>query len=102
MAQDDKTLTRTSTNFNGDEVTSVYHLDGSEANNVVSFGGNPMDRISTVAWVGKNMVITTSMRFNGRDFIATQTWSLDASGNLVIELSGRRGVPPTKTTYKKS
>jgi hypothetical protein len=101
VAQDDKTLTVTTTTQAG-EVKRVYNLDGSDSKNTMNFGGNAMEQVSKVKWDTNKLVITTTSNFNGNPIESTQTWSLDATGNLVVEQSGRQGGAPTKTTYKKS
>jgi hypothetical protein len=49
-------------------------------------------------------VITTTVNFQGNNAETTQAWSLDASGNLVVETTSNFGGSPTttKATYKKS
>lgn len=99
IAQDDKTVKVTTTTQAG-EVTRTYNLDGSDSKNTLNIGGNAMEQVSKVKWDGAKMIIATSSNFNGNAVETTQTWSLDASGNLVIESTGGRG-GPTKMTYKK-
>ena len=100
IAQDDKTIVMTSMGQAGEQKTT-YNLDGSESKNPLNFGGNSIDRMSKVKFDAGKMVITTTTNFNGQANESTQTWSLDASGNLVVEQAGRQGGAPTKTTYKK-
>jgi hypothetical protein len=101
--QTDKTLTVVTTNPQIGEVKAVYNLDGSESKNPISFGGQSVDRVSKVKWDGAKLVITTTSNFNGNAFETTQTWSLDATGNLLVEsTSNVTGTPTTtKATYKK-
>src|SRR5262245_6617837 len=99
ITQDDKTLKVTTTTQAG-EVTRTYNLDGSDSKNTMNFGGNAMEQVSKVKWDGAKMVITTSSNFNGNPVETTQTWSLHASGNLVIESTGGRG-GPTNMTFQK-
>jgi hypothetical protein len=102
--QDEKTLTVTSNNSQLGEVKSVYNLDGSESKNPINFGGQTVDRASKVKWDGAKLVITTTISFNGTPAETTQSWMLDASGNLVVETSSNfTGTPTTtKATYKKN
>jgi hypothetical protein len=78
----------------------VFNLDGSESRNAIT--SEPWASVgdsSTVAWDGGKMILT--MR-EGRRLVMTQTWSLDATGNLVIEsTSNVGGSPAAKATYKK-
>jgi hypothetical protein len=101
--QNDKTLTVVTTNEQIGEIKAVYNLDGTESKNPISFGGQSVDRVSKVKWDGAKLVITTTTNFNGNALESTQAWSLDATGNLVVEsTSNFTGTPTTtKATYKK-
>ena len=104
-AQDEKTLTVTRANQQIGEIKSVYNLDGSDSKNTLSFGGQSVDQMSKVKWDGSKLVITTKTNFQGNEAESTQTWSLDASGSLMIESTsnfGGNGPTTTKSTYKKS
>jgi hypothetical protein len=109
VVQDDKQLSVTTTNQNGRggrdsvglvNVTRRYNLDGTDSKNTMAFDGGSVDQLSHVSWKGEQLVIITSIRFNGRITEVTQTWSLDNEGNLVIEQSGNGTSFTTK--YKKS
>jgi hypothetical protein len=68
-------------------------------------GGNTIERVSKAKWDGSKLVITTTTNFNGNPFETTQSWSLDALGNLIVEATvnfGPNGPTTTKTTFKKS
>lgn len=101
--QNDKTLNVATTNEQVGEIKAVYNLDGSESKNPISFNGQSVDRVSKAKWDGAKLVITTTINFNGNAVESTQAWSLDATGNLVVETtSSFTGTPTTtKTTYKK-
>lgn len=103
VTQDDKTLTTVSNNPQMGEIKAVYNLDGTETKNPLSFGGQTVERISKVKWDGAKLVITTNSSFNGNPVESTQTWSLDNSGNLVIDSTSNFGgnATTTKSTYKK-
>jgi len=101
--QNDKTLTVVTTTQAG-ETKAVYNLDGSESKNPLNFNGNTIDRVSKAKWDGAKLVITTTTNFNGNANESTQTWSLDATGNLIVESTsnfGGNGPTTTKATYKK-
>ena len=100
--QNDKTLTVVTTTQAG-ETKAVYNLDGSESKNPLTMGGNTIDRVSKAKWDGAKLVITTTTNFNGNANESTQTWSLDATGNLIVEATSNFGGNPTTTkmTYKK-
>ena len=101
--QNDKTLNVATTNEQIGEIKAVYNLDGSESKNPISFNGQSVDRVSKAKWDGAKLVITTTINFNGNAVESTQAWSLDATGNLVVEsTSSFTGTPTTtKSTYKK-
>jgi hypothetical protein len=104
IAQDASTMTITRTTQAG-EVKTVYNLDGSDSKNMVAMGGNQMEQVSKAVWEGSKLVVTTTSDFGGNTFTTTQKFSLDASGNLTLEVTspGRGGGEPTTTTltYKK-
>ena len=105
IAQDDKTLTVTR-QVQGTDVKSVYNLDGSDSKNTMNMGGNAMEQVSKAKWDGNKLVVTTSINFNGTAVELGTTYSLDATGNLVVESTRpdfQGGGAPTKTTatYKK-
>ncbi|HVQ42672.1 MAG TPA: hypothetical protein VMS54_10705 [Vicinamibacterales bacterium] len=101
--QNDKTLNVATTNEQIGEMKAVYNLDGSESKNPISFNGQSVDRVSKAKWDGAKLVITTTINFNGNAVESTQAWSLDATGNLIVETtSSFTGTPTTtKATYKK-
>lgn len=99
VAQDDKTLTITTTTQAG-EVKRTYNLDGSDSKNTLNIGGNAIEQVSKARWDGSRLVIATTTDFGGTPAESTMTLSLDASGNLVVDTTGGRG-GPTKMTYKK-
>ena len=102
IEQNDKTVTVISTGAQG-ETKAVYNLDGSDSKNPLNVNGNAIDRVSNVKWDGAKLVITTTTNFNGNALESTQVWSLDATGNLLVEsTSSFTGTPTTtKSTYKK-
>ena len=85
------------------ETKTVYNLDGSESKNPLTMQGNTIERVSKAKWDGAKLVITTTTNFQGTPIETTQTWSLDASGGLVIESTSNIGGNPTNTkmVYKK-
>ena len=106
IAQDEKTLTVTR-EVQGADVKAVYNLDGSDSKNTMTIGGNAMDQVSKAKWDGNKLVITTTINFGGNAAELSTTYSLDATGNLVVETTRPDfqggGAPVTvKVTYKKS
>ena len=101
--QDDKTVTVVTNNPQLGELKTVYNLDGSETKNPINFGGQSVDRVSKVKWDGAKLVITTTISMSGNVAETTQSWTLDGSGNLLVEtLSTFTGQSTTtKATYKK-
>jgi len=103
LTQDAKTLTVTRTTQNG-EVKLVYNLDGSESKNMVQGRGGQTEQVSKANWDGAKLVISTTLTMGENTVTRTQTMSLDASGQLVVTVSGpgRGGeVMTTTQTYKK-
>ena len=103
ITQDAKTLTVTRTTQNG-EVKLVYNLDGSESKNMVQGRGGQTEQVSKATWDGAKLVISTNLMMGENAVTRTQTMSLDATGQLVVTVSGpgRGGeVMTTTQTYKK-
>ena len=103
ITQDAKTLTVTRTTQNG-EVKLVYNLDGSDSKNMVQGRGGQSEQVSKATWDGNKLVISTTLTMGENTVTRTQTMSLDASGQLVVTVSGpgRGGEVMTNTqTYKK-
>ena len=103
ITQDAKTLTVTRTTQNG-EVKLVYNLDGSDSKNMVMGRGGQTEQVSKATWDGNKLVISTTFTMGENTATRTQTMSLDASGQLVVTVSGpgRGGEVMTNTqTYKK-
>lgn len=104
-AQDDKTLTVTTTGQMG-EIKTIYNLDGTEAKSPLDFNGNSIDRVTKAVWDGSKLVLTTIASFNGQSFETKQVWSLGADGTLTVDstrpdFQGGGAPTTTKLTYKK-
>ncbi len=106
---EDVTITRTSSTFQGDEVTSTETLtaDGKTTESTV-FGSSK--KKATLKWAadGKTFVITFSvaLEMNGQSFdlSGTETWSLSDDGKSVSlknALSTPQGDIETKVAYDK-
>ena len=96
-------LTITRTTQNG-EIKLVYNLDGSESKNTVMGRGGQTEQVSKATWDGNKLVITTNLQMGDQAVTRTQTFALDASGQLTVTTSGpgRGGeVMTTTQTYKK-
>ena len=105
VSQNDKTLTTTSDNPERPDLNAVYNLDGTETRSSLAFNGRSIERVSKARWDGLKLVIaSTVVTSGGNPYEATQTWSLDASGNLIIEMSSNMGgtAITAKTTFKKA
>ena len=104
LTQDAKTLTVTRTTQNG-EVKTVYNLDGSESKNMMNMRGGQVEQVSKASWEGAKLVITTNFQMGENAVTRTESYTLDASGQLVVSTTapGRGGGEPTTTvrTYKK-
>jgi hypothetical protein len=104
VAQDDKTVTVTTTNPQLGEIKAVYKLDGSDSSNPLTFNNTTIDRVSRVKWDGARMIIATTASFNGNTMETTQIWMLTEAGDLVVESASNIGGNPqtSRATYKKS
>ena len=106
IAQDAKTITITRTTQAG-EVKSVYNLDGSDSKNTaMGRGGAATDVISHAKWDGPKLVISTTRQGPNGPTESTQTFSMDAGGDMWVEQPGRPaagGAAPmmAKYHYKK-
>ena len=90
----------------GSELKTVYKFDGSETKSTLTFGGNAIDQVSKAKWDGNKLVVSTSMDFGGNAFEIGSTFSLDATGSLVVEqtrpdFQGGGAPVTTKSVYKK-
>jgi hypothetical protein len=104
LTQDAKTLTITRTTQSG-EVKIVYNLDGSDSKNMMMGRGGQTEQVSKAVWEGNKLVVTTNFQMGENAVTRTETFALDASGQLVVSRTqpGRGGGEPTTTTqtYKK-
>jgi hypothetical protein len=111
--QDEKTLMVTPTlhqihrGERPEQLKASFNLDGSESKNpfdIHAGHGQTGTRISRVTWDADRLVIATSTTgING--LTQTQTWSFDASGNLIVDavlLTARGETTSSKVTYKKA
>jgi hypothetical protein len=65
---------------------AVYKLDGTSNRNAITSHGNEIVTISQASWKGDRLTIDETTTYpDGRRRLATQVWSLDAAGKLVIE-----------------
>jgi hypothetical protein len=116
ITQDASVLTVVYTYFHPREIqppfTFKYLLNGAESRNTVNMGRGPQEQISTAAWQGSTLVITTTHSFvnpqDGRTMTSKtrQVLSLESPATLAIETT-RSGVlggtsSTTKTIYKKN
>ena len=102
VVQDEKTIAITTNLPVVGEVKTVYNFDGSETRNPLTFNGTTVDRLSKVKWDGTRLVVTTTVKTMGTAAETTQIWSLDTSGNLVVEqVSNSRGRQETTTGFYK-
>ena len=92
IAQDAKTLTVTVITPEGNIGSKrAYNLDGTDSKNTVSLRSNQQwfstELVSKVKWDAGKLVITTTLNFNGHATDSFQTFSIDSTGNLVVESS---------------
>ena len=101
ISQDAKTLTLTRTTQAG-EIKAVYNLDGSESKNMMNMRGGQVEQVSKATWEGNKLVINTSFTVGENAITTTQSFSLDASGELIHTTArmGRDGGAPVTATSK--
>lgn len=101
ISQDAKTLTLTRTTQAG-EIKAVYNLDGSESKNMMNMRGGQVEQVSKATWEGNKLVINTSFTVGENPITTTQSFSLDASGELIHTTTrmGRDGSAPVTATSK--
>jgi hypothetical protein len=96
VTQDARTLT-TEHPSEGGSHKMTYQLDGVEHRNAIPSHGAEIVMMSTAAWDGDRIVISTRTAYpNGMKTSLKEVWSLDAQGRLVIDSteSGPTGPGP--------
>jgi hypothetical protein len=105
IVQDSKTLSITRS-MGGNDVKTVYNLDGTDSKNMQMGRDGPVEVISHAKWDGSKLVVTTTRDMGGTSVTVTAAYSLDATGNLTIANTAppRGGGDAVTTTrsYKKS
>jgi hypothetical protein len=67
---------------------TTYKLDGSESRNELTSHGEKIVTVSTARWVGDKVSITSSTTYpDGRKLDSKETWSMNSSGQLTIEMT---------------
>jgi len=101
ITQDAKTLTLTRTTQAG-EIKAVYNLDGSESKNMVNMRGGQVEQVSKATWEGNKLTISTNFTVGENAITTTQSFALDASGELIHTTSrmARGGAAPATVTSK--
>ncbi len=99
VTQDAATLT-TAHASSGHGHRSVYALDGSESRNALTSHGHEIVTVSKTTWNRERLTIESETTYpDGRKLQATDVWSLDAEGRLLIERT-ERGLTPSPSTMK--
>jgi hypothetical protein len=101
ITQDAKTLTLTRTTQAG-EIKAVYNLDGSDSKNMVNMRGGQVEQVSKATWESNKLTISTNFTVGENAITTTQSFSLDASGQLIHTTSrmARGGAAPATLTSK--
>ena len=82
----------------GDGHHATYKLDGTESRNEITSHGEPIVTLSKALWDGDKVVITNATTYpDGRKLESKETWSLDSTGRLVIEMSMTMPGMPTQS-----
>jgi hypothetical protein len=95
ITQDATTLT-TGHGSEGGGHSFTYKLDGTESRQVLTSHGEHVVTLATAVWKAEQLIITQKTTYpDGRKRTASSTWSIDASGRLVVELTEEfDGQPP--------
>jgi hypothetical protein len=68
--------------------SATYKLDGSESRNELSSHGQKIVTLSKAEWSGDKLTITSSTTYpDGRKLDSRETWSMNSSGQLTIEMT---------------
>lgn len=99
VKQDLTTLT-TQHDSEGGGHDTTYKLDGSENRGVIRSHDEDLVTLSKAMWDGDKLSITSATTYpGGRKVDSKQVWSLNAEGQLVIEVTLTiAGNPPVKMT----
>jgi len=81
----------------------VYNLDGSESTNTIRIGGLDIPQRCNLKQSGGKLILTAAYRAQGLDIVWTETWTVESSGDLTVEVDYLQGERRTlqKATYKK-
>ena len=100
VKQDEKTLSVTNAGR-----TVTYQLGGPEVRQTMAMRGGEIVILNKAAWEGNTIVLTITTSYpNNMRTIEKEIWSIDAQGQLVVELSETaEGQPPRsmKIIHKK-
>jgi hypothetical protein len=113
VTQDAKTLKveNTATVAMGEQkaeqkTTLTYNLDGSVAKNMLTAQGMSLELLSTGAWDGRTLVITTKADLPGGKLSQTDHWTMAPDGKSLkltrdVAVAGQQ-MPATKLSFIKS
>ena len=77
---------------------ATYKLDGSQSRNELTSHGEQIVSLSKAMWDGDKVVITSATAYpDGRKLESKQTWSMNSSGQLVIEFTETMTGQPART-----
>jgi hypothetical protein len=81
----------------------VYNLDGSESTNTIRIGGLDIPQRCNLKQSGGKLILTAAYRAQGFDIVWTETWTVESSGDLTVEVDYLQGERRElrKATYKK-
>jgi hypothetical protein len=83
----------------------TYKLDGTESRQVLKHGTEDIVTLAHAAWSGAQLTITSATTYaDGRKLNQRQIWSLDSTGQLVIDFTEKMQDRPDrsmKLVYRK-
>ena len=98
VKHDGNTLTQSHA-AEGPDHSTTYTLDGKETRSVMQSHGQDMVTLSTATWNNEKLTIVDRTTYpDGRKGEIKQVWSLDAKGQLVIEVTTNSAGQPINVT----
>jgi hypothetical protein len=87
IVKHDATTLSTEHGSEGGGHRAVYKLDGTTSRNAIGSHGSEIVTESQASWKDDRLTITSTTTYpDGRRRLATEVWTLDAAGKLVIEV----------------
>jgi len=103
LAQTDKTITITNTLPIVGQTTTIYNLDGSPSTNTIKVGPMSAERVSTLLWEGRTLVINSVVTAPKIVTRTRQVWWIENAEFVAEQTSGEGGrSEATRARYRKN